>query len=43
MWIRLGKDIVKVQAAMSHENLNSTVKYVCNFARAEIDDAILAP
>lgn len=42
MWIKLGKDIVKVQSAMNHENLNSTVKYVCNFAREEIDDAILS-
>ena len=42
MWIFLGKDIVKVQSAMSHANLNSTVKYVCNFAREEIDDAILS-
>jgi site-specific recombinase XerD len=42
MWQRLGKDIVKVQAAMGHENINSTVKYLCNFANEEIQDAILA-
>lgn len=36
---RLGKDLVKTQAAMGHQSVESTVKYL-SFAQTEIDDAI---
>lgn len=41
MWILLGKDIVRVQASLGHANINSTVRYLQNFSREEIDHAIL--
>lgn len=36
---KLEKDIVKLQHAMGHRSLNSTVKYI-SFLQTEIDDAI---
>lgn len=41
MWKLLDKDIVKVQASLGHANINSTVRYLQNFTREEIDQAIL--
>ena len=41
MWELLGKDIVKVQAAMDHANINSTVRYLQNFTNEDIEEAIL--
>ena len=42
LWVKLDKDIVKLQHAMPHSALNSTTKYVCNFANEEINEAILS-
>ena len=39
---RLGRDIVKVQAAMGHRNLNSTAAYLASLREDEIMAAILA-
>lgn len=38
----LGKDLVKTQRAMAHENINSTVKYLQDFTADDIDQAILS-
>ena len=38
----LGKDLVKTQRAMAHENINSTVKYLQDFTDDDIDQAILS-
>jgi integrase len=35
----LGKDLIKTQKAMGHENIQSTVSYL-SFEQSEIDDAI---
>jgi integrase len=41
MYERLHRDLVKVQRAMGHKNINSTVAYL-SFREEEIDAAILA-
>lgn len=41
MHAHFGGDLAKVQKALGHLNLNSTVSY-CSFAEREIDEAILA-
>jgi integrase len=41
MYNKFGKDLVKVQRAMGHRNINSTVSYL-SFREEEIDAAILA-
>ena len=38
----LGKDLVKTQRAMAHENINSTVKYLQDFTDGDIESAILS-
>ena len=41
MYLRLDRDLVKVQRAMGHANINSTVQYL-SFREEEIEAAILA-
>ena len=38
----LGKELLKTQRAMFHENINSTVRYLQDFTAADIDSAILS-
>jgi site-specific recombinase XerD len=41
MYDKLNRDLMKVQRAMGHRNINSTVAYL-SFREEDIDDAILA-
>ena len=38
----LGRDLVKTQRAMSHENINSTCRYLQDYTAEDIDHAILS-
>lgn len=41
VYLKLGRDLIRTQAALGHQNINSTVSYL-SFLQSEIDDAILS-